>query len=172
MDSHFECDPRDRGHMRYFLIDKVTELVVGERVRGVKNISLSDEILHDHFPDHPIMPGALVLEATAQLAGFLLEMTLNRQGEALARALLVQVQKAKFYATSGPGDQLDILVTMGSKVDSAVEVTAEVRVGEKRIMRGSLTFVMKRVDSDRIHEQRRYVYRLWTRDLNQSITIL
>ena len=49
--------------MRYFLIDKVTELVPGERARGVKNVTLSDETLHDHFPDHPIMPGALILLA-------------------------------------------------------------------------------------------------------------
>ena len=42
--------------MRYFLIDKVTELEVGRRVRGIKNITFSDEVLHDHFPDHPIMP--------------------------------------------------------------------------------------------------------------------
>ena len=47
--------------MRYFLIDKVTDLVVSERARGVKNITLSDEILHDHFPDYPIMPGRLSL---------------------------------------------------------------------------------------------------------------
>src|SRR5262249_56251763 len=57
--------------MRYFLVDKVTELVPGERIRGVKCVSLSDEVLHDHFPDFPVMPGALIVEAGAQLAGFL-----------------------------------------------------------------------------------------------------
>ena len=86
--------------MRYFLIDKVTDLVVGERARGVKNITLSDEILHDHFPDYPIMPGALILEAAAQLAGFLLEMTFNKAGAPLLRALLIQVQQAKFHETA------------------------------------------------------------------------
>ncbi len=40
--------------MRFFLIDRVTELVPGERVRGVKNITLTDEILHEHLPDQPI----------------------------------------------------------------------------------------------------------------------
>ena len=89
--------------MRYFLIDKVTDLVVGERARGVKNITLSDEILHDHFPDYPVMPGTLILEAAAQLAGFLLEMTFNKAGAPLLRALLIQVQQAKFHETADRG---------------------------------------------------------------------
>lgn len=157
--------------MRYFLIDKVTELRVGEHARGVKNVSLSDEILHDHFPDHPIMPGALILEAVSQLGGFLLEMSLN-QGEApTRRALLVQIQHAKFYETAGPGDQLDILVSVDSLLESAAQLKAEVHVGQKRIARARLTFVLKSIDSERVHEQRRIIYKLWTRDLELSVPI-
>lgn len=158
--------------MRYFLIDKVTELLVGERARGVKNVTLSDDILHDHFPDFPIMPGALILEAVSQLAGFLLEMTFNQPGKPIVRALLVQVQQAKFYETSGPGDQLEIVVTIDSLLDAAAQVQAKVSVGEKRVARAGLTFVMKPIDSDRIHEQRKYIYTLWTRDLKTRPLIL
>ena len=148
--------------MRYFMIDKVTELQVGERVRGIKNITLSDEILHDHFPDYPIMPGALILESAAQLSGFLLEMTFN---EPKLRALMVQIQNAKFHETSGPGDQLDITSTIQSKLDAAARVDVDVRVGERQIVRAELTFVMKQIDSERLHEQRRNLYALWTKDL-------
>jgi len=158
--------------MRYFLIDKVTELVPGERIRGVKNVTLSDEILHDHFPDYPILPGVLILEAAAQLAGFLLEATLNRKGEALRRALLVQIQQAKFQGTAGPGDQLDLVVTLDSQLEGAAQVTADVRCGDRKIARAILTFMMKAIDSERVHEQRRYLYSLWTRDLKPSIDIL
>lgn len=158
--------------MRYFLIDKVTELVVGERVRGVKNVTLTDEILHDHFPDYPVMPGALILEASAQLAGFLLETTLNRPDKPLRRALLVQVQQAKFHEMCGPGDRIDITVDMGSTIDSAVRVRAEAKVGEKRAVRAELTFIMKEIDSERVHEQRRYLYKLWTKDLKDRPELL
>ncbi len=151
--------------MRYFLIDKVTELRIGERARGVKNVTLSDEVLHDHFPDYPIMPGMLILEGAAQLAGFLLEMTFNREERPPRRALLVKVEQAKFRDTTGPGDQLDIEVAMDSTLETAAMVRVDVRVGERQIARGSLSFVMKEIDSQRIHEQRRYVYELWTRDL-------
>lgn len=158
--------------MRYFLIDKVTELVVGERIRGVKNVSLSDEILHDHFPDYPTMPGALIIEAASQLAGMLLEVTINQRDAPLRRALLVQIELAKFHEPAVPGDQLDILVTADSILDDTSQVTAEVSVGSKRVARGRLTFVMKTIDSERVHEQRRYIYKLWTRNLKQPLTIL
>src|SRR3989475_11767005 len=88
--------------MRFFLIDRVTEIVPGHRARGIKTVSLSDEILHDHFPDYPVMPGALVLEAAAQLGGFLAEMSVNKPGAPLLRAVLVAVDPAKVYEPAGP----------------------------------------------------------------------
>ena len=158
--------------MRYFLIDKVTELTPGESIRGVKCVTLSDPILHDHFPDYPIMPGALIVEASAQLAGFLVESTFNQEGQTPRRALLMQIRRAKFHDTSGPGDRLEITATLQSQLDSAAEVRFEVRVGEKKIARGELTFVLKEIDSERVHEQRRYLYRLWTRDLTPAPVIV
>jgi 3-hydroxyacyl-[acyl-carrier-protein] dehydratase len=157
--------------MRFFLIDRVTELLPGERARGIKTVSLSDEILHDHFPDYPIMPGALVLEAAAQLGGFLAEMSVNKPGAPLLRALLVQVDQAKFYEPAGPGDSLEVTVTLDSTLAGAAQVAAEVRVGERRIARATLTFVLRSIDSERVHEQRRTLYRLWTRSLDPPITI-
>lgn len=152
--------------MRYFLIDKVTELVVGERVRGIKSITLSDEILHDHFPDYPVMPGALILESASQLAGFLLEMTCNRAEGPLRRAVLAQVRKAKFHNTAGPGDQLRVCVEIDSLHDAAAEVAAEVHGADGvLVMRATLTFVLREIDSERVHAQRRTLYRLWTREL-------
>jgi 3-hydroxyacyl-[acyl-carrier-protein] dehydratase len=158
--------------MRFFLIDKVTELVPGERVRSVKNVTLTDEILLDHFPDHAIMPGVLVIEAAPQLAGFLLEMTLNRAGEPIRRALLVQVELAKFHEPAGPGDQLDIAVRIESLREPAAQVVAEVTAGPRRIARAGLMFVMKEIASERVHEQRRYIYKLWTHDLKMPVKIL
>jgi 3-hydroxyacyl-[acyl-carrier-protein] dehydratase len=157
--------------MRYFLIDKVTELVIGSRARGIKNVTLSDEILSDHFPDYPVMPGALIIEAAAQLAGFLLEMTFNQDGSPVVRALLAQVSLAKFHETAKPGDCLDVEVTIESMLDNAARVDTRVRVGDRRIMTGGLMFAMKRIDSTLLNEQRRYLYRLWTRDLESPISL-
>ena len=151
--------------MRYFLVDKVTELVVDEKIRGVKCVTLSDDILHDHFPDHPIMPGALILESLSQLAGFLLEASFHEPGRRPLRAILAQVQQAKFHESCGPGDQIELEVTLDSKLDGAARVSAMASVSGERKVTARLDFVLKDIDSDRLHEQRRYIYQLWTKDL-------
>jgi 3-hydroxyacyl-[acyl-carrier-protein] dehydratase len=158
--------------MRYFLIDKVTELHPGERAWGKKCVTLSDEILHDHFPDHPILPGALIVEAMAQLSGFLLEMSLNREGQRPRRALLVQIEQAKFHDTVGPGDCLNIEAVLDSQLEGAAQIQATAHVEERRVVRARLSFVMKDIPSERVHEQRRALYRLWTRDFPTPPAIL
>jgi len=157
--------------MRYYLIDKVTELRVGERARGVKCVTLTDEVLHDHFPDYPLLPGALILEAAAQLGGFLVEMTCNQGDAPLRRALLIQIGQAKFYEPCGPGDRLDVEVVLESTLEGAAQVRAEVRVEETRVARATLTFALKPIALERIHEQRRQVYRLWTRHFEPPLAI-
>ena len=155
--------------MRYYLIDKVTELTVGERARGVKCTTLSDEVLHDHFPDFPMLPGALIVEAAAQLAGFLLEMTFNRPAEPVVRALLVQIQRVKFYEPVGPGERLEIVAAVESMRESSAQVTFDATVEGKAAARGTLTFVLRTIASARVHEQRRYVYALWTREFDPPL---
>ncbi len=152
--------------MRYFLLDKVTELKVGKSARGVKCVTLTDEVLHDHFPDHPIFPGALVVEAVAQLGGFLIEVSVNQEGEPVRRAVLVQIRDAKFSRPAEPGDRMDIRVRLGASLATAAQIDGEVYVEDARIARMSLTFMTREVDSARVNEQRTSLYRLWTRGLS------
>lgn len=157
--------------MRYFLLDRITDIVPGESARGIKNVTLTDEVLHDHFPDFPILPGALVVEAMAQLAGFLLEVTVNAEDKPLVRALLVQIQSAKFSRPAEPGDQIELVARAGAIMDAAAQADVEAFVGGQRIARAQLTFMLKEIDSERVHEQRRYLYRLWTKGLTKEIRL-
>lgn len=148
--------------MRYFLLDKVTAYESGKSASGIKNITLSDEVLHDHFPDHPVLPGALLLESMAQLAGFMLEV---EKPEPVPRAVLAQVDKAKFHSPAGPGDRIKIEVRLAHELEAAAQVDAEAHVGERLIARARLTFMLRRIESTRVHQQREWLYALWTRDL-------
>jgi 3-hydroxyacyl-[acyl-carrier-protein] dehydratase len=151
--------------VRYFLLDKITAFEPNNFATGVKNVSLADEVLHDHFPDHPIFPGALLVEAMAQLAGFLLEAG---RADAPERAILAQIEKAKFHAPAGPGDQILLKVTLGQRLEAAAQVEAEAHVGERCIARARLTFMLRHVESARVTEQRAMLYQIWTRELGSA----
>ena len=94
--------------MRYVLLDRITKLDPPELALGLKCVSLADDIFIDHFPGYPVMPGALILEGLAQLAGVLLEATM-RQGERRdLYALLTMIDRAKFRHRVRPGDRLEL----------------------------------------------------------------
>ena len=57
--------------MRYYLVDQIKEWEVDKRIRGVKNVAMTEDFLEYHFPKYPTMPGVLLLESMAQLAGWL-----------------------------------------------------------------------------------------------------
>lgn len=153
--------------MKFYLLDLVTELEIGKEASGLKCITYTDEVLHDHFPGFPIYPGTLITEGVAQLSGFLLEMTFN-QNEAIPpkRALLVQIDKMKFHSVSGPGDRL----LYHAQIESVIDDTALVNItvtcdGEKRA-KGRLMFMLKEYNSDKVTEQRIDLYTVWTRKMD------
>ena len=55
------------------LVDRIEELKEGERVVGIKNVTINEEFFQGHYPGHPIMPGVLIVEAMAQVSGFLMK---------------------------------------------------------------------------------------------------
>jgi 3-hydroxyacyl-[acyl-carrier-protein] dehydratase len=94
--------------MRYVLLDRITQLEPPEVAKGIKCVSLSDDVFADHFPGHPVMPGALLIEAMAQLGGVLLEATLRARGVENVHALLTMVDRARFRRMVKPGDRLEL----------------------------------------------------------------
>jgi 3-hydroxyacyl-[acyl-carrier-protein] dehydratase len=159
--------------MRYFLLDKITAFDSGKRACAVKCVTLTDEILHDHFPDHPILPGALLIEAMSQLGGFLVELSFHDASSAgpARRAVLAQIKEAKFHQGCQPGDRIELEALLESQLEGAARVTAVASVEATRVARAELTFLLRDVDSPRVHEQRREIYRVWTRDLKPPPSI-
>jgi len=81
-------------------VDRVLEIVPGDRVVALKNVTGNDPYLQDHFPGNPLMPGVLLVESMAQTAGLLLP-----KGSA---AVLAQIKEARFRSPVIPGDQIRI----------------------------------------------------------------
>lgn len=154
--------------MRWVPLDKVTELKPGERARGLKAVSLSDGSLLDHFPGLPLLPGVMIVEACAQLAGLLLEVTHNPHEphpEGPLRALMVGIDRVRFRKAAEPGDVLVIVATPVSEIEGAARVRVEAQIGDQAAMEGVLTFLLRRVDAPSLHEERRALYKTWTRGL-------
>ena len=88
--------------MRWFWVDRFEEFVRGRRAVAVKNVSLAEEHLHDHFPGLPLMPNSLVVEGMAQTAGLLVADALDFA----RRVVLAKVAAAEFHFDALPGDSL------------------------------------------------------------------
>lgn len=100
----------------FLLVDRITELIRTKRVVAIKNVTANEPFFVGHFPEHPIMPGVLVVEAMAQAGGVLLLTEFPDRDERLL--LFTGIERAKFRRPVSPGDQLrievDVLVWRGS----------------------------------------------------------
>ncbi|MCK6482577.1 MAG: beta-hydroxyacyl-ACP dehydratase [Phycisphaerae bacterium] len=88
--------------MRWIWIDKFIRFESGRRAVAVKNVSLAEEHLHDHFPGYPIVPASLMIEGMAQTAGILVGEARQFQ----EKVILAKVKQARFDREVRPGDQL------------------------------------------------------------------
>jgi 3-hydroxyacyl-[acyl-carrier-protein] dehydratase len=150
--------------VRYLLLDRITALEPPERAAAVKCVSLADDIFADHFPGHPVMPGALVLESLAQLGGVLAEASLRKTtGRDDAHALLTIVERARFRIMIRPGDRLELTASCASAHEDGALVRASARVEGKLAAEAELTFAFAKVANEKLIERRREVLEVWLR---------
>ncbi|TKJ36355.1 MAG: beta-hydroxyacyl-ACP dehydratase [Planctomycetes bacterium B3_Pla] len=93
--------------MRFILIDKVVSLEAGKQIKAVKNVSLSEEYLADHFPTFPVLPGVLLLEGLIESASWLVRRTENF---AHSMILLEQARNVKYKSFLAPGAQIEYTI--------------------------------------------------------------
>ncbi|SFM19809.1 3-hydroxyacyl-ACP dehydratase FabZ [Salibacterium qingdaonense] len=87
----------------FLLVDRITELQEGERAVGFKNVSANEEFFNGHFPDYPVMPGVLIIEALAQTGAVAILKKEENQGKL---AFFAGVENCRFKSQVKPGDQL------------------------------------------------------------------
>lgn len=122
--------------MRFVLIDRILEVNSGESVVAVKNLSLAEEYLADHFPGFPVMPGVLMLEALTQAGAWLI-----REHEDFAHSIIVlkQAKTIKFGSFVEPGRQLQVRVEMASHGDKESSFKGVGSIDGQEMVKGRFT---------------------------------
>jgi 3-hydroxyacyl-[acyl-carrier-protein] dehydratase len=94
----------------FLMIDRVVDLVPGESATGIKNVSVNEPFFAGHFPNHPVMPGVLIIESMAQTSAALVVTTLGPDAAGKV-VYFMSIDGAKFRRPVMPGDQLRVEVT-------------------------------------------------------------
>ncbi|HSG60194.1 MAG TPA: 3-hydroxyacyl-ACP dehydratase FabZ [Pseudomonadales bacterium] len=129
----------------FLLVDRVLELKEGEYIRAIKNVTVNEPFFNGHFPQAPIMPGVLIVEAMAQAAGILGFKTLNKTPEDGSIYLFASIENARFKRQVEPGDQLELFVKVlsskrgiwkfecSASVDGQIATTATIMCADRAV---------------------------------------
>lgn len=92
----------------FLLVDRVTEIEVGKWIKCYKNVTYNEPFFTGHFPQKPVMPGVLIIEAMAQATGLLAYETVEEKPSKESIYYFVSADKVKFKQPVGPGDKLEL----------------------------------------------------------------
>ena len=123
--------------MRWFWIDRFVEFESGKYARAVKNVSLAEEHLHDHFPGFAIMPGSLMIEGMAQTGGILL----GEHNKFEHIVILAKVPKVTFHSWALPGDSIIYTATLKDVRDEGGSTDVTAHVGDRLVEEAEIMFV-------------------------------
>jgi beta-hydroxyacyl-ACP dehydratase FabZ len=121
----------------FLLVDRITEMEADRRIVGIKNVTVNEPFFQGHFPDRPIMPGVLILEAMAQTGGVLA----FKSSTATSRPVvyLTGVEGAKFRKPVVPGDQLRFEIDVLKKRPPFWKMQGRAFVGSELVCEAELT---------------------------------
>lgn len=121
----------------FLLIDRVIDLTPRERIVALKNVTINEPFFQGHFPNLPIMPGVLIVEAIAQAGGALLLTEVEDRDQKLM--VFTGIERARFRRPVVPGDQVRIEVEVKTWRMNAVRMEGKAFVGEKRVAEATVT---------------------------------
>jgi 3-hydroxyacyl-[acyl-carrier-protein] dehydratase len=122
--------------MRFTLIDRVVALEPGKKITAVKNLSMAEEYLADHFPGFPVLPGVLMLEAMTQAAAWLV-----RAGEDFKHSIVVlkEARNVKYNKFVEPGQTLSVVAEMLERSDTEAKFKTHGEVDGQQAVSARLT---------------------------------
>ncbi len=126
--------------MRFYFVDKVTEFKKGSSISGIKNISMTEPFFTFHFQRYPVMPGVLIIESLAQLAGLMIEMSFEKG--CYKKAILSIIDKTKIKFMARPGDQIIMNAVLDDISDNGALCSVSALIDKKLLCQTRLTFAL------------------------------
>jgi 3-hydroxyacyl-[acyl-carrier-protein] dehydratase len=119
----------------FLLIDRIIELEPKVKATGIKNLTINEPFFQGHFPEYPIMPGVLIVEAMAQVAGILA----SRSGAKGNIVYFMSIEKAKFRKPVLPGDQLRLEISVIQQRGNVWRFSGSAFVGDNLVSEAEFT---------------------------------
>jgi 3-hydroxyacyl-[acyl-carrier-protein] dehydratase len=113
----------------FLLVDRISDFVKGEKIVGVKNVTINEPFFQGHFPGHPIMPGVLIIEAMAQVGGIYAHLAGEVEGDKVP--YFVGIDQARFRRPVLPGDVLRLELGLTSLRRGIYTFSGQAFVGDK-----------------------------------------
>ena len=128
------------------LVDRVLDVVPGERIVALKNVSVNEPFFPGHYPHHPVMPGVLIVEALAQAAAILSFKTLGGKPDDKSVYYFVGIDGARFKRPVSPGDQLILEVSIQANKRGLWKFAALAKVEEQIAAEAELMCTVRTIE--------------------------
>ena len=129
----------------FLLVDRVTELVEGEHIVAIKNVTMNEPFFPGHFPHHPVMPGVLIVEAMAQAAAVLSFKTMGAMPDDDSVVYFAGIDGVRFKRPVTPGDQIVMTVTILNTKRNVWKYKAVARVDGEVAAEAELMCALKKL---------------------------
>lgn len=131
----------------FLLVDRIVEIVPGEKAVGLKNVTINEQFFVGHFPGHPVMPGVLILESMAQVAGILAfagvgdldDVEKSMQDKVI---YFMSIDKVKFRRPVVPGDQLRLEIVQTRHRGSIASFEGKTYVGDDLVAEAQMKAIL------------------------------
>ena len=122
----------------FLLVDRVIAYEPCKSLVAIKNVTINEYFFQGHFPDHPVMPGVLIIEALAQASGLLVQLSIAHNPHQKALFYLVKVDNARFMQIVKPGDQLELHVEQKRMIRQMGQFQAQAKVDGRIVAEAEL----------------------------------
>ena len=131
----------------FILVDKVVSLVPNETITAIKNVTINEEFFVGHFPNYPVMPGVLIIEALAQTAGILSFKSMNETADDNTLYFFVGIDNCRFKKPVVPGDVLNLNVSIEKVRGGVWKYNAMATVEEHTCAQADLMCALRKIEN-------------------------